>query len=432
MKIKYTNILYSLLFILIVAFVFPISVPVKFTNSGILVLYISNFVYVIFGVVALVKIIKNVNRICISERLCIFIYFLIGTLYFIVTIVRYLRTLYYYKSFEMFFWTMMPLLLFFLIINGFMDRKKTLIAIFYALSFINILSVIYHLFIAKAFKTEFLNNVNILVFCCIIGLFFNALYSEIKKNSVIIVMNWVYYIFMIFVSGSRAGIVFGLLAIIGLLLYSLNKKKMKIDFFIGIIIAAILLMLSILFNFHYSRDLFLRGTNLSTISASINEFSDKNAEINEINDIIQDISENRNDSQDKVMVLNDVGRLLYWKAAIQEIEKAPLLGTGNITVGDNGQGSGQTAHNFILEYWLIFGGIGLLLWIILLVMILKNMIKKAKSISDTYIIFLFMFLICGYSFLQPTLVSAIGPTLVWLFWGVTYSKIKEAGSKTNR
>lgn len=431
MRIKSEKINYVLFFILIVSFVFPINLATGLTNSGIVVLYLANFIYIYFFIYNLIQIIRRINKLDHKTKELVAIYFLIGIEYIFITVVRFLSKQYYYKSFVMCFWIVMPLSLFFLVINKNIDRKKFLITLYYSMSTINILSIIYHLFIARAFKTEFLGNVNIVIFCALIGLILNILYGiEIKnKKSILIIFNFAYYIFIVSISGSRAGFIIGSLAVLGVVLYSVIVKRLKKEIILGLLIGTFISFISIISNFYYSRDLFFRGINLSTISSSLDEFSTGNINIDEINQIMQNISENNTENDEKkqqeILLYNDVGRLLYWKEAIKEIKKSPLIGTGNITVGDNGQGSGQTAHNFILEYWLVFGGIGLILWIVYVILVIRNIIKinlKHKGRGNIYLIFFFLFLVCGYSLLQPTMVSSIGPTLVWSMLAVFYSK----------
>ena len=133
----------------------------------------------------------------------------------------------------------------------------------------------------------------------------------------------------------------------------------------------------------------------------------------------------------EILKLNDVGRFSWWKEAMKEIKKSPFVGTGIVTVGNNGLGSNQAAHNFILEYWLIYGGIGLFFWILFVLNILINGIKGLKRAGyRDRIIFLtvFIILVCAYSFVQPTLVSAVGPLLVWSSLGALFPDQRDISS----
>ena len=78
MRIKSEKINYVLFFILIVSFVFPINLATGLTNSGIVVLYLANFIYIYFFIYNLIQIIRRINKLDHKTKELVAVYFLIG------------------------------------------------------------------------------------------------------------------------------------------------------------------------------------------------------------------------------------------------------------------------------------------------------------------------------------------------------------------
>ena len=174
-----------------------------------------------------------------------------------------------------------------------------------------------------------------------------------------------------------------------------------------------------------------RGLNYSTIGTSISEsknfaVDDNIGESTLIQDAIK--KANQNGDAEAVQVLNDMGRIFMWKSAVNEIKKSPLIGTGLIGIYKTAEGS-QTAHNFLLEYWLAFGGIGVLIWIIFIVQILILIYKKtSRNRAYFFYILLVLFSAAAFSFVEPTLSSAVGPFIVWCSLGVLVSSVSKSNT----
>lgn len=121
---------------------------------------------------------------------------------------------------------------------------------------------------------------------------------------------------------------------------------------------------------------------------------------------------------ESVQVLNDMTRILMWRSAITEIKKSPLIGTGKIGIYRTPDGS-QGAHNFFLEYWLVFGGIGVLIWIFLITYILFVLWTKTIQNRKLFCYTLLMLASAmAFSCVEPTLSNTFGPFIVWCTLGI--------------
>lgn len=425
MKVGKRDIKYIIFVVMVLSLLIPFNLSTSLTNSGIVKVYLANFIYLYFFGILFFVCLRKWKEFERNTKKQLLLYTCIGIIYFIVMIVRFLLSTSFYKSLEMFFWTYMAISMFFLVRLEILQREKFTRVLFVSITAINVVSFIYHILIVRSLRSEYLGNINIIVFFSIIGGFVNFIYAfNCKKvNSFWVFFNVFYYTYVFIVSGSRAGLVLGGITTVFLLLYSYHKKILKKEISFGIFFAIIIATICIYFNFYYSRDLFLRGSNLGTIGDSIKDAKNSDEITYDAVERLTEISENvdvdeytKEERLNEILKLNDVGRFSWWKEAIKEIKKSPLIGTGVVTVGNNGLGSNQAAHNFILEYWLIYGGIGIFFWMLFVLNILIDGIIRLKraGYSDRIVFLIaFMVLVCAYSFVQPTLVSAVGPLLVW-------------------
>lgn len=343
------------------------------------------------------------------------IYILIGCLYIIATIIRIIQGQPFYKSMQMAVESYFPISLFFLILYNKFDFKKVINSLITAVTIIN-LYVFFHVIKENSFRPNIILNTNVVVLLAISSIFINAFYiNSYKVNTVQevrSVFNFCYSTIIILFAGSRTGIVEGI-ACVFIILFILKKKLMFIRaVFLGIIISSIIFAT----NFGGSQGLMARATNLGTFSVSSKSMSEsENQSLEVINSKLQE-AVNEGD-QDQILVANDMGRILLWSLAIEEIKKAPFWGTGEVSFLLGYSSSKQSAHNFLLEYTLIYGVIGLLFWLIFTTLLLTAYYRQIISYNRKTIpwMTIYAIFVCAFSCMQPTL-STLQVTL--FFWGI--------------
>lgn len=417
--------------IILMSFLFPIQIPVTFTGMGILTIYFAVILYIFPALLFLYKLFKHK----LWKEKIVITYLGICIWYLFLFIYRFATKQYFYHSLEMAFWVIVPVSFFILLIFDELDYLKTIKSLFYAISFVNVYLFIYHVFIIKQLRSSMLGNINIVVFFCIISIFISSYYylnlSTQKIDSFLYVFNMFYSLFAVLLSGSRAGVLVGVSSFLLLAIYYIRNKKFRKSIFITILLTAVVISYFVSTNIYGSRFYLARGFNYSTIGTSISEsknfaVDDNIGESTLIQDAIK--KANQNGDAEAVQVLNDMGRIFMWKSAVNEIKKSPLIGTGLIGIYKTAEGS-QTAHNFLLEYWLAFGGIGVLIWIIFIVQILILIYKKtSRNRAYFFYILLVLFSAAAFSFVEPTLSSAVGPFIVWCSLGVLVSSVSKSNT----
>lgn len=426
----------DIIFWAMIGFAFPLSIKTNLTNSGIINVYVTMFLYVFIGVFFLKTIIKKGK-----QEIKIVINYLALCVWYIITLFyRYFTGGAWSASLLICFWTIIPVTIYILMLVQALDCKKVCVRLYWAMTLLNFFSCIYSFLIVKSLRTDFLGNINMVVYYSVLGMFiytFCYLKSDGKINRLVYIFNMSYSISVVLFSGSRAGVLTGAFTVIMLIvIYAKNKKVMKS---LGVVslIAIVLLFLSLGTNFYWSRDMLFRGLNLRTLSESV-DISKKDGKTEQeggkteqekitdvkLNQLIEEASVSGNTEQ--VMVLNDVGRIMMWENAIKEVKKAPLMGTGTVAVYRTAEG-GQLPHNVILEYWLAYGGVGFLLWIILAFQVLYRAFKKC--LSDRKALFLILAYIVAammFSMVEPTMSNTFGAFLFWCGVGI-FSMTEENG-----
>lgn len=134
------------------------------------------------------------------------------------------------------------------------------------------------------------------------------------------------------------------------------------------------------------------------------------------------------------IVESDNMRAELWRESINEIKKNPVLGTG-VTYFDSHFGTlvlQQSAHNVILEIWLVFGGFGLVIYISLMAMVIFYLIvhffkMKLKIIFIAHLLSITSILILAL--VQPLMVMFYPSVIYWLIvsWGYEFTQNAKRG-----
>lgn len=429
---QYISDIDAFFFFAMLGFAFPLTIKTSLTGSGIISIYISQLIYILCGIYFFVQVFRERK---IKDKI-IMTYLLLCAWYVFVTIWRYLNGNAWYASLQVCFWTIIPVAIYILITMKKLDYKKICTGLYYAMSILNAVYFVYHIIIIGHLRSMFLGNINLIVFYSILGMYIYTFYYlqlNTNANKLLYIFNMEHSFFIILFSGSRAGVLVGVVSLFVLFILHMRNNRFVKSFVITVFTMLIIMVLSLTTNFCYSRDMFFRGTNLETVSKSImvsigkTDYSDQEIDNvmqnaldveNEqhLDELIQNASESGN-AQD-VLVLNDVGRIMMWENAVKEIKKSPLVATGVIGVYRSLNGN-QLPHNIILEYWLTYGGIGILLWVILATEVLFDIFKKNWN-EKKKLLYIVSYIIIAmtYSMVQPTMSNTFGPLLFWCGIGI--------------
>ena len=163
----------------------------------------------------------------------------------------------------------------------------------------------------------------------------------------------------------------------------------------------------------------------SSVNAETNQGTTSEAPLS-----MEDITNSENvvdNQQDHIdIVESDSMRGQLWAASIEEIKRSPLLGTG-VSYFDCKYGDiilEQSSHNFVLEIWLVFGGIGLIMYILIVTGGLVYFSYKIIQNKGNRLIPLFYLLslssILLLALVQPLLTMLPISSLFWLIVGWGY------------
>lgn len=257
--------------IAMIGFMFPVHIKVGFTNMGVFNFYVSMIIFILLGCFFLYKLVKRE----LWKKKDIITYLVLCLWYFVALISRFLTKQYFYQSLEAAFWSLAPVAVFALLLYGELNYKKVCASMFYAISFIDIFSFIYHVFYLRQLRSELLGNINMLVFFSILSIYISCSYfyinSKNKINTALFVVNMFYSLFVIVLSGSRAGVLIGLFSYILVLIFLGRTKKFRQVFGVCLLLSTLTILCFVLGDICGSRYLMQRGFNYSTIGTSILE-----------------------------------------------------------------------------------------------------------------------------------------------------------------
>lgn len=115
--------------------------------------------------------------------------------------------------------------------------------------------------------------------------------------------------------------------------------------------------------------------------------------------------------------ISDGMREMLWKASAEEIRKSPIIGTGvvyfNCQYGELVLQQGS--HNLLLETWLVFGGIGAILFLLMIAGPILFFLIHIRKCENAFWTLLSLGGILGLALVQP-LMSMV--TVTSLFWAL--------------
>lgn len=410
-------------FLILLSTTFMINIPVGFTNSGVLAVYGSDILSIVFLVYLLHDLIVNYQNYSKFEKRSVFLSVLFLAYVFIILGAR--------------------------AINGFIDTKSLMIprviltsAWFYILILRRIVSVDA---LKEGFKyfIAFVSFVSICLFFTTRPIAYQFLQSPAIRTSIQMfaypIIMWTLiqdykktnrnsdFLFMIYFtatliisgisSGSRINAVVIPLQIIVIMITSISDAKKVISkLILGVLIGFLITMCLYTVSFRYrigsSRSpLFNVAENLVMKPISehitfVDLFGEPRynspstpSDPNDIDDLNNITEESKLDSSSS--------RFGVWKLSIKDIKTAPIFGPGlkeyqiEYTTGSSHI---VFPHNFILEYTLGFGLIGLLLFLISVLYPLYHLIKKLMpNIVDNL----------GYLLIVAVTLMAIGANILF-------------------
>lgn len=417
------NMTQVVLFVLLVGFCFPIPISTEYTSSGIIILYLSDFLAVVLVILSTISVYRDRNQKDAWHKMramtCVFFWILVVWCV-ILTIYRFLADMVFYKAFMNFFRTSVPVCAMGAVLQK--DKiKNNIVVLNVSLSVIFIVVMITNL-VNNTVVTDILINRNMVVYICILGIFTSALLlfygqcSTMQKIS--IAFNTVFSIVYCITSGSRMGAYVSIFSIVGIALIFFRKKTFLLYALYSLSAA---LIISIMMYTHICDAHFwvLRGFNINTVATSIS--AENNTDISDSSDkkyvdLLQSIRNEEKTgeelSQEEILIINDIGRIEAWKNGIQRIRENPFFGTGDISVFKS-EGGNQSSHNFLIDYAITYGLVGLVLWVIFVLVMIVPILKKATWKERGLILFV-LSTIFGMALLQPFLTTCIGPYVAWL------------------
>lgn len=418
MSLKYGTI-EKLIFIIIVGFCFPIALKASIASSGTIPIYLSDFAFAALALLTVKIMLKRKYRLHTLEGICFYFFMIISIWYLIATIYRYVTGYGFYKSFAAFYRSAVPVCFGAAILGD--NNQKRIIAISnIGLSIVFLLKIITDLY-WNSTQNDFLINRNVVVYVAVITLFLSEMVWHIhvktKFLAVCSIANTSYSILFLLISGSRLGAYALIVALVCILLAWRDKIILK-RYLVCFGIAAIFLGIILYTDFSNSRYYISRSFNLNTISKSIEVVDNLNLADKEImedfsEEIALDDKKTSAMTQDEILVANDSGRFVYWIKGIEKIKMEPLFGTGELSVSVSKEFGGQAPHNFLLEYSIIYGLVGLSAWTFFVLMYIFISLKK-MSIPYVIMFISALGLALGMAFFQPFLCTGICPFITWL------------------
>lgn len=420
-----------MIFAILVGFCFPITFETTLTNSGKLYIYVSYpLALILFFIVAYEMLFKSKQIKNSREKKIAAIFVGVLIIWSItITIERYIMGMMFYKAFEAFFISIVPLCIYAIVYDK-DELKKTIKYANYAVTAI-ILVVLLACISKQTLITTVLVNRNMVIYVYLIGFLFAGLLPWVDdftgKAKWSSLFNMVFLTVYCLASGSRMGAYICLLTVLVIIISSKSENRTRYLICLGV--AGLMLVTMFCTNLWGIRYYVDREFKIDTIISSIRlarDVNEKNGEAvdNSINELVntEEAIEDNDYSQEEKAVRNDAYRFTLWIKGIERIKEAPLFGTGElgVFVADD---SNQAPHNFIIEYAIVYGLGGLLIWIIFVIMLAFRIFFEA-DIKGRLLVLFTLFLVFGMACFQPFLVTGIGPFIAWLAIYCIFAKVK--------
>lgn len=387
---------------------FPSSLPDH-------ILKIPYIILVVLGIIFFIGILRKKYALKGLTRLMFFLVFALGVVYAGVTVLRFLNggvasarpSL--YLAMSILFSTAIYFSYYFSILPNRHFKRDILLM----LSMTNFFQLIIGLFIYGGLRASFLLE-NIMVYIFLVAVTLPLLFiflnrSQNKLAKFAIYSNIIVGVTFVSLSGSRAGVllIWGILFscfIMNLIVYKREMLKKFAVILLGTVCLAGVLYATNAMNARES-------VNRASFSYNIGEEQldavEQNPESSQSKDIIEEIRQ------------SDFLRSALWEKSVAEIIKSPVVGTGVVyfecTYGPIVLQQGS--HNIVMEVWLTFGLIGLvvygLLYLSVVIYLIRKMVKgKNKAIPAMYLLSM-----CGafaLALLQPLMVMLLPNMFLWL------------------
>lgn len=237
-------------------------------------------------------------------------------------------------------------------------------------------------------------------------IFTNRMEKHCFKNFVVSMCNIILSIVMVIASGSRSAILILFVLVFLMSVINLTSRRN-----VMLIIGIITLSVTALFT--------MNASNSFGIKSSIERTSSSIFKPGELKEEASEVSININESNQIRSMLRD--------KSIAEIKKSPIIGTGNAffkyKIGKIELE--QSSHNIILEIWLIFGMIGLIIYLLLFSVIAKEGIILFINRKDKRLYFtcmLSILSIIGLAMFQPLMIMIIPNITFWTMISNLYNK----------
>lgn len=423
----------KLLFILIFSSTFYFLLPDKIDT---IIIFLPQLVLCLLALFILYKLIKKKyiplkkSKRILNLTLFLFFYYLFLTFY------RYFSGGNAIQSFYHVITLFTAIVFYFLIETEIQNIRDIHFDVLFIITLINILQVIVSIYLGSIRFSFVLQNIMVYISCTnlmVPFLFFILRYSEKNVIKYLSIINLIIIFIANIASGSRTALVVVLLSYFISIIINIDKSK-KFICQCAIILSISISLITIFYKINYLdiRTSILRQTITYTEKISSNN-STTNTTTNTTNE-----SENnsRDDESYKQYVLEGINssnsvRSDLWNKSFSEISKDPLFGTGNIVFETKylDQIVMQGSHNFILESILIFGSIGGILYLIILVLpVILIVLYSFKNKVNIRLICNFILSIGSLfviALVQPILTTALPIMLFWILNSVVFHSVFE-------
>ncbi|ABX43847.1 O-antigen ligase family protein [Lachnoclostridium phytofermentans] len=305
--------------------------------------------------------------------------------------------------------------------------------VLFIITLINILQVIVSIYLGSIRFSFVLQNIMVYISCAnlmVPFLFYILRYSKKNVIKYLSIINLIIIFIANIASGSRTALVIVLLSFIISIIINIDKSK-KFICQCAIILSISISLIAIFYKINYMD---IRTSILRQTITYIDKIPSNNTTTSTTNE--PENNSSNDDESYKQYVLEGINssnsvRSDLWNKSFSEISKDPLFGTGNIVFETTylDQIVMQGSHNFILESILIFGSIGGILYLIILVLpvisiVLYSFKNKVKiRLICTFILSLGSLFIIAL--VQPILTTALPIMLFWILNSIVFNSVSE-------
>ena len=409
--------------------------PIKL---GYFVLKVPYFFLAFLGIAVFIKLLRKTYRLSGFSRYWAVLFSALFILYVLLSGYRYIKLGFanarnsLYMALAVFFGA----LLFFCVDSEVLSIAKKECGVLYISTFLNVIQIFVSAITFGGVRASRVLE-NIMVFNCVmlalLPILFLLLLSTAKRSlKLIALFNIISLTTLVSISGARSAVLvlWGEYLVCSICLFLKKRHSWKYQL---LMLVSILAGLGILYSSNFlcakdslNRVFFAYQQKLgSSVNAETNQGTTSEAPLS-----MEDITNSENvvdNQQDHIdIVESDSMRGQLWAASIEEIKRSPLLGTG-VSYFDCKYGDiilEQSSHNFVLEIWLVFGGIGLIMYILIVTGGLVYFSYKIIQNKGNRLIPLFYLLslssILLLALVQPLLTMLPISSLFWLIVGWGY------------